>query len=321
MIAAYLRQIRQAAETTWGDLGQRCVIGRPVTYVGADNQKDDERAISRMKEALASAGFSDVVFEFEPVAAAAAYAMRLPKDETIVVADFGGGTTDFSVVRIRAGGGASQILATGGIGVSGDAFDARIIDEVIAPAFGKGSRYQDEMGAQAVVPSWLYNNLRRWHYLSFLKEASTQTLLHRVGNGALDPKGIDRLRTLIDDDLGLVLHQAVEGAKVAVSKQDSTALVLRHGLDFEAPVSRAGFEQWIAPDLIAINEVLNQVLADAGILAAQVDKVFATGGTSLVPVVRRWLIDRFGASALVGGEELTSVASGLAVRARQHFAS
>jgi hypothetical chaperone protein len=178
---------------------------------------------------------------------------------------------------------------------------------------------QDEMGGQAIVPSWLYNNLRRWHYLSFLKEASTQKLLYRIGEGTLDAVGIERLRTLIDDDLGLVLHQSVEGAKVGVSRSDSSVLNLGHGLDFSANITRAGFETWIAPDMEAIDQVLTKVLADAGVAATQVDKVFATGGTSLVPAVRRWLSDRFSEQLLVGGEELTSVASGLALRARQHF--
>ncbi|MBV8762011.1 MAG: Hsp70 family protein, partial [Deltaproteobacteria bacterium] len=108
MIAAYLRQVRAAAPF---DLGARAVVGRPVRYWGAEDDEDDARAVGRMREALAKAGFDEVELEYEPVGAAARYAARLTRDELIVVADFGGGTTDFTVVRV--GPATSEVLATG----------------------------------------------------------------------------------------------------------------------------------------------------------------------------------------------------------------
>jgi hypothetical chaperone protein len=316
MIAAYLRQIRSASPV---DLGSRCVIGRPVRYWGAEGADDDARAVSRMQEALVKAGFTEAVFEYEPVGAAARYSARLEHDELVVVADFGGGTTDFSVIRLGAGRRA-QVLATGGIGISGDAFDARLIDALVAPALGRGSRYvTDEMGGEAPVPSWLYGHLRRWHLLSFLKEASTQRLLERVARGALEPERIDKLVTLVDDELGLPLHRAVEGAKVRLSAHDADRVAMPV-LSLDLPVKRAEFDAWIAEDLAAIDGVLGAVLARAGVVAADVDRVFATGGSSLVPAVRGALAARFGGERVVGGEELTSVAWGLAARAREVFA-
>jgi hypothetical chaperone protein len=317
MIAAFLRQVRAAAP---GDLGRRCVIGRPVRYWGAETAADDARAVARMRDALGLAGFDDVTFEYEPVGAAASYAARLDRDELIVVADFGGGTTDFSVLRVGPGiapGDPSAILATGGIGVSGDAFDARAIDAIVAPALGRGTRYvTDEMGGQAPVPAWLYGHLRRWHYLSFLKEPDTMRLLARVAGGALDPDRFGRLVRIVEDDLGLALHQAVERAKLRLSHAHDARLAL-DALDLDLPLTRAELEIWIADDLAAIDGVLDRVLADAGVDAGAVDRVFATGGTSLVPAVRARLAARFGADRVVGGEELTSVAWGLAARARQ----
>jgi hypothetical chaperone protein len=314
MIAAFLRLVRAAARR---DLGTRCVIGRPVRYWGADDADDDTRAIGRMTEAMGKAGFTDVVFEYEPVGAAASYATRLDHEELIVVADYGGGTTDFSV--IRAGGGPATVLATGGIGVSGDAFDARVIDAVVAPALGRGSSYvTDEMGGEAPVPAWLFNSLRRWHLLSFLKEESTQKLLVRVKEGALEPEKLERLAQLVDEDLGLPLHQAVEGAKVRLSSAAADRVTLR-AIELDLPITRADFETWIGEDLDVIDRVLDDVLARAGVTTTQIDRVFATGGSSLVPAVRGRLIRRFGADKLVGGEELTSVAWGLAARARELF--
>jgi hypothetical chaperone protein len=311
MIAAYLRQIRAAAPH---DLGSRAVVGRPVRYWGAESPDDDARAVARMRGALGKAGFDDVVFEYEPVGAAARYAARLDHEEQIVVADFGGGTTDFSVVQVPSG----AVLATGGIGVSGDAFDARVIDAIVAPALGRGTRFRDEMGAEAPVPAWLYSHLRRWHTLSFLKGEGTLRLLDRVTQGALEPARVGRLVRVIDDDLGLVLHRAVEGAKVRLSTRDADRVTL-DAIELDLAVTRASFEDWVAGDLEAIDRVLDDVLARAGASATDIDRVFATGGTSLVPAVRQRLATRFGADKLVGGEELTSVAWGLAARARQVF--
>jgi hypothetical chaperone protein len=311
MIAAYLRQVRAASPI---DLGNRAVVGRPVRYWGAETAEDDDRAVTRMRDALGKAGFDEVVFEYEPVGAAARYAQRLTREEQIVVADFGGGTTDFSVVRVPSG----TVLATGGIGVSGDAFDARVIDALVAPALGRGSKYRDEMGAEAPVPAWLYGHLRRWHYLSFLREESTLRLLERVAQGAIERARIDRLVQVVDEDLGFVLHRAVEGAKVRLSSRETDSVALP-AIELELGITRAGFEGWLAEDLAAIDHVLDDVLARAGVVAAQIDRVFATGGTSLVPAVRDRLAARFGADKLIGGNELTSVAWGLAARARQVF--
>ena len=166
------------------------------------------------------------------------------------------------------------------------------------------------------MPAWLYGHLRRWHYLSFLKEESTIKLLDRVQSGALEPKKIEKFIRVVDEDLGLVLHRAVEGAKVRLSNSDEDRVKLEQ-IDLDLPVTRAGFESWLAEDLEAIGKVLDEVLAKAGVTGAQIDKVFATGGSSLVPAVRNALARRFGAEKLVGGEELTSVAWGLAARARQ----
>lgn len=309
MIAAYLRLVRAAAPV---ELGSRAVIGRPVRYWGATDDEDDARAVGRMREACAKAGFTDVQFQYEPVGAAARYAARLDHQELIVVADYGGGTTDFSV--IRAGGGETTVLATGGLGVSGDAFDARVIDSIVAPELGRGTKYvTDEWGGEALVPAWLYSSLRRWHLLSFLKEEATQRLLTRVVEGAIEPKRIERFIQLVDEDLGLALHTAVEGSKVRLSQADQDRVALR-AIELDLPIMRDDFDQWISEDLDAIDDVLSKVLTDAGIEANQVDRVFATGGSSLVPAVRNRLRKRFG-DRLVGGEELTSVAWGLAALA------
>jgi hypothetical chaperone protein len=321
LVAAFLRGLRAGVDTAQSRLGTRAVVGRPVRYWGAGSDEDDARAVSRMRDALALAGFSEVSFEFEPIAAALRYAARLDHDELLLVADFGGGTSDFSLVRVgpRVGpGDAKAILATGGLAIGGDSFDARIIDARVAPALGQGTTYRDAFGAVTPVPSWLFSRLRRWHHLSFLKDADTIRLLDRLEQGSLAPDRIARLVHVVKDDLGLPLHQAVEAGKLALSAAREARLEYAE-LELDLALARGDFEGWIAEELDAVDTVVGSVLARAGVGPGDVDSVFATGGSSLVPAVRRRLAERFGEAKLAGGEELTSVAWGLAARARQVF--
>jgi hypothetical chaperone protein len=213
------------------------------------------------------------------------------------------------------------VIATSGIAIGGDALDGRIIDDVVAPPLGKGTTYTPELGGEMPVPPWLFTKLRRWHHLSFLKEPSTVRLLERIEAGSIDPDAIARLRTLIDDDLGLPLHRAVEATKIALSSRDGAPFrFTSEELALSCEIARTSFERWIAPEIEAIDRVVADLLEGAGVAASAVDRVFATGGSSFVPAVRRALAARFGGEKVVGGEELTSVATGLAERARRLWA-
>jgi hypothetical chaperone protein len=314
LVATFLRKIRAAVSV---ELGRRAVVGRPVRYWGADSPDDDARAVDRMRGALALAGFDDVTFEYEPVAAARRYAAGLDHEEVVLIADFGGGTSDFSVVRVGGPLGAA-VLATSGVAIAGDSFDARLVDHVVSPSLGQGSRYTAEFGKEMPVPPWLYTNLRRWHHLSFLRSAKTTALLDKIRDGASDPAGIARLIHLIEDELGLPLHQAVEAVKRALSDAGKARFAFDHsGLELAAPVARVAFDGWIGEELAAIDGAVVEALARAGIAAGDVDRVFTTGGSSLVPAVRARLAGRFGSERLVGGNELTSVAWGLAAVAAE----
>ena len=318
LVAEFLRSLRAGADVP---LGGRAVVGRPVRYWGAGDDADDARAVGRMRAALAAAGFSEVVFELEPIAAALRYAARLDHEELLLVADFGGGTSDFSLVRVGprvAPGDTRAVLATGGLAIGGDSFDARIIDAMVAPALGRDTTYRDAFGALTPVPTWLFARLRRWHHLSFLKDADTLRLLDRLERGATAPERIDRLVRVVKEDLGLPLHQAVERGKLALSASDEAQLSCQE-LDLSLALARPDFERWIGPELEAVDAVVSGVLERAGVSPGDVDSVFATGGSSLVPAIRRRLGDRFGEDKLAGGEELTSIAWGLAARARQLF--
>ena len=165
-----------------------------MRYWGAGDDDDDARAVARMRAALSAAGFTEVVFEFEPIAAALRYAARLDHEELLLVADFGGGTSDFSLVRVGprvAPGDASAILATGGLAIGGDSFDARIIDALVAPALGRDTSYRDAFGAVTAVPTWLFARLRRWHHCRSSRTPNAAPA-RSPEQGALAPERIER---------------------------------------------------------------------------------------------------------------------------------
>jgi hypothetical chaperone protein len=316
LIAVLLCALRCAAvEQLGADPAGTVVVGRPVRFAGAHTADDDAFAIGRLEAALRRAGFARVVFELEPVAAAYGYQQRLDHEELVLIGDFGGGTSDFTLVRLDPFG--STILDVDGVALAGDAFDARLIRRVAAPGLGLGSERRTPFGQVLPVPMWLYDRVERWEQLSFLKSRETSELLRKLEHEALEPEKIAALVHLVEDDLGFALHGAVERAKRVLSASDAAEFRFTDGsIHLAAAVSRSGFERWIATEIDAIAACVDALLSASGLVAADVATVFLTGGSSFVPAVRRIFADRFGAGRLRGGEELTTVATGLALRAR-----
>jgi hypothetical chaperone protein len=321
LLALLLRNLRARAEEDLGPLGKRIVVGRPVHFSNATGPEDDAFAMERLRLAVQAAGFEEIVFEHEPVAAAYYYETRLDHDELVLIADFGGGTSDFSVVQVgpsRKLDGPKRILANDGVGIAGDVLDSRVLHEIVAPALGLGSTYRSIFGRTLTVPVWIYDRLRRWHHLSFLKTAKNVAFLQEIADTSAEPEKIRALWHVIDDDRGYHLYRAVERAKVDLSTRDATTFRFEDGpLVIEAPVTRASFDAWIAQDLAAMAACVDRVLDQACVEPGDVDRVFMTGGTSFVPAVRAIFEQRFGAAKLEAGGEMISVATGLALRARE----
>ncbi len=324
MIALVVGRLRVLAEAEGGEPLRRVVAGRPVRFVAEDGRAEDDFALDRLRRAFAAAGLDDVVFEYEPIAAACYYEQGLTRDETVLVADFGGGTSDFCLVRLGPGrrgraDPAEAILGTDGVGLAGDAFDRRIVEQGLGDLFGRDATFQSG-GKDLPVPAWLYGKLARWHHISFLNTGATLRMLRDIQRHCDRPEAIARLLTLIEADLGYPLYRAVQGVKQALSGQEEVVLDFRQqGLDLHRRITRTEFEAWIAPDLAEMDAALDRLLTASGVKADQVGRVFMTGGTSLVPAVRDLFARRFGAGRLEGGGEFVSVASGLAYRARELF--
>ena len=330
LISRMITDLRKHASHQFDRPVRYAMVGRPVRFVGAETAEDDDFAVARLREAFSLAGFEHVDFELEPVAAACAYESMLDHDELILIGDFGGGTSDFSLLRVgpelrRRGRTANDLLGNSGVGLAGDAFDARIVRKLVSPALGSDSEARSLNKILPAVPAWIYANLERWHYLSFLRTNNVREILKSAQARALEPEKIQALITLIDEDLGYQLHQAVQQVKFELSRSDAAEFRFREGsashpsMDLQIPVTRANFEKWIAGDLEAIENSIDSLLTTAGIDRRDVDRVFLTGGSSFVPAVRRIFETRFCSERIRAGNEFTSVAHGLALRAAERI--
>jgi hypothetical chaperone protein len=324
LVAILLRNLREAAEAALGAPVERAVVGRPVHFVRARGGDEEDLALRRLGAALAHAGFRHVEFEYEPVGAAYHYESRLDRDELILIADFGGGTSDFSLLRVGPGFRRSReqrregILGHSGVGVAGDAFDGKLVRHLVAPALGRGAEFQSRFGHLLPTPAWIYTQLERWHHVSFLKSKKTLEILYDLRREALEPDRIEALLHLVERDLGFLLFRAVEATKRELSSAARASFCFEHeDLCIDTEVTREAFEGWIAEELGAIAGVVDDLFGRAGTEAREVDCVFLTGGSSFVPSVRRIFEERFGGERLRFGDEFTSVANGLALRAAE----
>ena len=320
LIARILRDLRTKAEEQFGIEIKSAVAGRPVHFVGAEKPEDDIYAEDRLRSAFHAAGYKSVEFEMEPIAAAHYYGSTLDHDELILIGDFGGGTSDFSLVHVgpnirRKEKASGSIVGNAGVGIAGDAFDAKIIRHLVSPALGAGSELRS-LGKILPAPNWVYIKLERWHHLSLLKARDVLQMLKGVQAQSLEPEKIKALIHFINEDLGFHLHRAVQKVKSDLSNDPQATFQFSDGfVDLAATVQRASFEEWISEELAEIERCVDSLLASSGVQPKDVDMVFLTGGSSFVPAVKRIFETRFGKKKIRGGNEFTSVARGLALKA------
>jgi hypothetical chaperone protein len=320
LIARILRDLREKAERQFGIKIRSAVVGTPVHFVGAESPEDDAYAESRLRSAFELAGYECVDFEMEPVAASHYYKSTLDHDELILIGDFGGGTSDFSLVHVgptvrRRGRVSHDIVGNAGVGIAGDSFDAKIIRHLVSPALGAGSQLRS-LGKILTVPNWVYIRLERWHHLSLLRAKDVLNMLRGVHAQSLEPEKIAALIHFITEDLGFQLHRAVQKVKCDLSHEPVATFQFSDGfVDLAAVVERQSFEEWISEELSQIARCVDSLLDSSGVLPKDVDMVFLTGGSSFVPAVRKIFETRFGEKRIRGGNEFTSVARGLALKA------
>lgn len=313
LMEIFVRRLRAYAEDGWPDDVSRIVAGRPVHFAGAN--PDPALATERYNTALSRFGFPEIHYVYEPVAAAFYFAQHLKKDATVLVADFGGGTTDYSLIRFETHAGklTANPIGHSGVGIAGDHFDFRMIDNIVSPAIGKGSLFKS-FDKLLEVPTSYYANFGRWNQLSIFKTSREYADLKTLVRSSLEPEKLETFIDLVEHDEGYPLYQAVSATKMALSAEEEAEFNFPPlGKAGRRSVRRTDFESWIADDLARIEGALDDVLTTTNTAPDTIDKVFLTGGTSFVPAVRRIFTERFGSERIETGGELLSIAHGLAL--------
>lgn len=307
----FLSHLREHGGGPLADLPDRIVVGRPVRYVGA---RPDPALARTRYDAMFEALGRPVHYVYEPLGAAYSFASRLSEPATLLVADFGGGTSDFSIVRVAPDAAQRCVpLGAAGIGIAGDRFDYRIMDHLVLPLLGKGGQYRS-FDKVLEIPAGHFTDFGDWSRLALMRNRRTLDELARLKRAALDPAAIGRMIAVVEHELGHGLYEAVGRLKRALSADEQAVFSFESvDLTINTEVSRADFERWIAADLARIAETVDSALATARLTPGDIDHVFLTGGSSLIPAVRRLFAERFGESRLAGGQELTSIAHGLAL--------
>lgn len=292
--------------------GARIVVGRPVNYAGARA----DAALARERYDRMFAGFgAELHYVYEPLGAAFSFASRLTEPATVLVADFGGGTSDFSIVVMAEPGVSPRCvpLSSTGIGIAGDRFDARIVERLVLPLLGKGGSYRS-FDKVLEIPGGYFNDFSDWSKLALMRNRRTLDELAKLRRVATEPEGIGRMIAIVENELGYPLYAAVGEVKRVLSRQEHAEFRFTGGgLDIACDLSRSEFESWIAADIARVEACVDDALAAAGKAATQIDRVFLTGGSSLIPAIRRIFVERFGEGRIAEGGELTSIAHGLAL--------
>ena len=320
LLGQFIGEVKRRAESEAGRGFERAVFGRPVFFID-ENPAADKLAEDTLLEVARSVGFREIAFQYEPIAAAFDYESQIDREELVLIADIGGGTSDFSLVRLGPGRAGKlerrdDILATGGVHIGGTDFDKYLSLASVMPLLG----YKSALRSGAEIPSSYYFNLATWHTINQAYTRKSIAQLDDLVRDAREPAKLARLQHLIDERAGHWLAMQVEAAKIGLSDHSSVTL----GLERLAPpddllVERVQFENAIGGLLDAIDATVLRLLADAGVKPDAVDTVFFTGGSSGVGLLR----ERVGAlvpdARKVEGDLFGSIGAGLALDALRKF--
>ncbi|MEQ6290905.1 Hsp70 family protein [Vogesella sp. GCM10023246] len=320
LLSYFINSLKQRAETSAGRGFSQAVFGRPVFFVD-DDPLADKLAEDTLGDIARRAGFAEVAFQYEPIAAAFDYESRIAREEMVLIVDIGGGTSDFSLLRLSPDRVTrierlDDILANGGVHIGGTDFDKQLSLKAVMPELG----YRTRLRNNAEVPSSYYFNLATWHTINFAYSRKVWSELQGVYADALARDKLDRLFNLISKRAGHWLAIQVETAKIALSDSDSTMLSMQeieHGLQHQ--VSREAFHESIDQLLGSIEGTIGRLLQDAQLQADKVDTIFFTGGSSGVPLLRQRVAAMFPNARAVEGDRYGSIGSGLALDAARRF--
>ncbi|MFA5899615.1 MAG: Hsp70 family protein [Hyphomicrobium sp.] len=316
IISLFLSYVRKAA-----DEPSSVVMGRPVYFVDEDPEAD-KSAEDQLRHAAQLAGFKHVEFQFEPIAAALDYERQVDAEELALVVDIGGGTSDFSIVRVsphRRGkpDRKSDILAYSGVHIGGTDFDRRLELDAVLPDLGLGAKLRHKNMA---TPSWWYQDLATWQRINFLYDPKLFSEIRQVRRDMFEPEKLDRLIKILEYRRGHALLTAVEDVKIQLSSAKVVAMDLQKLAGIEPlDITRKQFERAIADQIGKIHMAIKSTLSQSNVAPDAIGSVFLTGGSSRIPLLLATLREAFANARIVEGDAFGSVATGLALEAHSCF--
>jgi hypothetical chaperone protein len=320
LLAQFIGEVKRRAEVAAGREFTSAVFGRPVYFID-DNPEADRLAEDTLAEVARSVGFRHIAFQYEPIAAAFDYESQIAREELVLIADIGGGTSDFSLVRLsperaRLAERRGDILATGGVHIGGTDFDKYLSLDAAMPLLG----YKTQLKNNSDIPSSYYFNLATWHTINqaYTRKAAAQ--LADMVRDAREPGKLVALQNLIEDRAGHWLAMKVEEGKIALSAAPTVALELdRLSPPQLLTLQREQFEAATSHLVSSCEQAVTKLLADAGIRAEDVDTVFFTGGSSGVRMLRERIGAMLPDARKVEGDLFGSIGAGLALDAVRKF--
>jgi hypothetical chaperone protein len=320
LLAHFIGELKGRAERAAGTTFTRAVLGRPVFFIDED-PKADQLAEQTLAEIARDAGFRDIEFQYEPIAAAFDYEARIAQEELVLVADIGGGTSDFSLVRLspeRAGrtDRRDDILANGGVHIGGTDFDRALSLARAMPLLGLGSKLRN--GKE--MPSGQYFDLASWHTINLVYTRKAWAIVMDNYRDAADTAMLDRMIRLIRERAGHWLAIQMEAAKIALSGTDRTDVELhRIEPELRLAITRQEFDASIDKLVAKTEKTVQDMLVTAGVTADAVDTILFTGGSSSVPLLRQRLGELLPKARRVEGDLFGGIGSGLALDAARKF--
>ena len=320
LLEQFIGELKRRAEQAAGQAFNRAVLGRPVFFVD-DNPEADQLAEKTLQDIAHAVGFKEVAFQFEPIAAAFDYESQISREELVLVVDIGGGTSDFSLVRLSPERASKtdrreDILANGGVHIGGTDFDKTLSLASVMPMLGMGSALVS--GRQ--MPSAQFFNLATWHTINFAYTRKSWVDIQDMHRHALDKDKLARLMRVVQQRSGHWLALQVEAAKMALTDLATTTIELGRiepGQSFT--MMRADFDQAIGQLVCGIEKTVQALLRNAGVRAADIDTVFFTGGSSGVPLLRARIAALLPDARHAQGDVFGSIGAGLALDAKRKF--
>ncbi len=316
LVTLVLRYLKDKADDFLGEQVDNVILGRPVFF--DEDPTKDKLAQDRLEKAAIKAGFTQIQFQMEPIAAAFAYERTLKTNETVLVADIGGGTSDFTIMNLgpekyRQPNRKSDMIAQGGIYIGGDSFDSAFMLKALTPYFGKESLYESTPGKKLEVPGMLYDNISSWEKMNFFNVQKVIREIERYYVYSGRNEQLRHLITLLEKNLGYTIFKEIEKTKISLSSKNETTFNFdKDGIVIDKDISLTYYNEVIDPHINKIGRYLDEFLKKEEIQPSAIDTVFITGGSAQVKAIKNVIEERFGPDKLRSGDFLNSVSQGLA---------